>query len=180
MSPETQDFFSKVFVRKLDDTSPQNTRLRRSFFFVRELNNTSPQNTRLRSKIPLKELSNTPPQNTRLQRKCFLFFFWFAQNPAPAFLYALRKKKNESPKKKKTKVRKKNNESPKKNTSALSPLRVQNIGNRSDIINMSTKRSFYLRLLRGTIVNRTYGIHKNLYISLFLLRIFGPVNYGPP
>ena len=29
-------------------------------------------------------------------------------------------------------------------------------------------------------VNRAYGIHKNLYISLFLLAIFGPINYGPP
>ena len=32
----------------------------------------------------------------------------------------------------------------------------------------------------GTIVDRTYGIHKNLYIYLFLLRIFGPIYYGPP
>ena len=38
----------------------------------------------------------------------------------------------------------------------------------------------YCILLRGTIVNRTYGIHKTLYIYLFLLTIFGPVNYGPP
>ena len=29
-------------------------------------------------------------------------------------------------------------------------------------------------------MNRTYGIHKNLYTYLFLLTIFGPVNYGPP
>ena len=35
-------------------------------------------------------------------------------------------------------------------------------------------------LLRGTIVNRTYVLHKNLYISPFLLTIFGPINYGPP
>ena len=35
-------------------------------------------------------------------------------------------------------------------------------------------------LLRGTILNRTYGLHKNLYISLFLLTIFGPIYYGPP
>ena len=35
-------------------------------------------------------------------------------------------------------------------------------------------------LLRGTIVNRTYGLHKNLYIDLFLLTIFGPIYYGPP
>ena len=35
-------------------------------------------------------------------------------------------------------------------------------------------------LLRGTIVNRAYGTHKNLYISLFLLAIFGPIYYDPP
>ena len=35
-------------------------------------------------------------------------------------------------------------------------------------------------ILRGTIVNRTYGTHKNLYISLFFPTIFGPINYGPP
>ena len=35
-------------------------------------------------------------------------------------------------------------------------------------------------LLRGAIVNRTYDTHKNLYVSPFLLTIFGPVNYGPP
>ena len=32
--------------------------------------------------------------------------------------------------------------------------------------------------LQGTIVNRTYGTHKNLAISLFLLTIFGPIYYG--
>ena len=37
-----------------------------------------------------------------------------------------------------------------------------------------------LLILRGTIVNRTYGIHKYLYISPFLLTIFGPINYVPP
>ena len=35
-------------------------------------------------------------------------------------------------------------------------------------------------LLRGTLVNRTYGVHKKLYIQPFLLTIFGPINYGPP
>ena len=35
-------------------------------------------------------------------------------------------------------------------------------------------------LLRGTILNRTYGPYKNQYISLFLLTIFGPIHYGPP
>ena len=35
-------------------------------------------------------------------------------------------------------------------------------------------------LLRGTILNRTYGTHKTLYISLFLLKIFGSIYYGPP
>ena len=39
---------------------------------------------------------------------------------------------------------------------------------------------YHTLLLRGTIVNRTYCRHKNLYISLFLLTIFGPINYGPP
>ena len=35
-------------------------------------------------------------------------------------------------------------------------------------------------LLRGTILNRTYGAHKNLYISVFLLTVLGPIQYGPP
>ena len=35
-------------------------------------------------------------------------------------------------------------------------------------------------LLRGTRVNRTYGTHKNPYLHLFLLTIFGPIYYGPP
>ena len=35
-------------------------------------------------------------------------------------------------------------------------------------------------LLRGGILNRTHGMHKTLCICLFLLTIFGPVNYGPP
>ena len=37
-----------------------------------------------------------------------------------------------------------------------------------------------VELLRGTIVNRTYGTHKDLYISPFLPSIFGPIYYGPP
>ena len=36
-----------------------------------------------------------------------------------------------------------------------------------------------LLLLRGTIVNRTYGTHKNLYISLFLPTICGHIYYVP-
>ena len=35
-------------------------------------------------------------------------------------------------------------------------------------------------VLRGTIVNRTYGTDKNLYVEAFLPTIFSPVNYGPP
>ena len=35
-------------------------------------------------------------------------------------------------------------------------------------------------LLRGAIVNRTHDIHKNLYNTLLLLSIFGPIYYGPP
>ena len=34
-------------------------------------------------------------------------------------------------------------------------------------------------ILRGTILNRTYGRHKNLHISLFLPTRFGPIYYGP-
>ena len=37
-----------------------------------------------------------------------------------------------------------------------------------------------LRLMRGTIANRTYGMHNNLYIKPFLLTVFGPINYAPP
>ena len=32
----------------------------------------------------------------------------------------------------------------------------------------------------GAILNRTYGINKNLYIYLFLLTMFGSIYYGPP
>ena len=35
-------------------------------------------------------------------------------------------------------------------------------------------------LIRGTIVNRTYGAHKNLHISLFFVTVFGSIYYGPP
>ena len=35
-------------------------------------------------------------------------------------------------------------------------------------------------LLRGGIVNRTYDRYKNLYISLFLQAIFGPIYNGFP
>ena len=35
-------------------------------------------------------------------------------------------------------------------------------------------------LLRGTVLSRTYGTHKHLYISLFFLSIFGHVYYCPP
>ena len=34
--------------------------------------------------------------------------------------------------------------------------------------------------LRRTIVSRTYGINKNLYIYPNLQTILGPINYGPP
>ena len=37
-----------------------------------------------------------------------------------------------------------------------------------------------LLILRGALVNRTCGIHKKLYIKLFLPTIFGPINYGSP
>ena len=37
-----------------------------------------------------------------------------------------------------------------------------------------------LVLLRGTLVNRTYGGQKKLHIHLFLPTIFGPIYYRPP
>ena len=37
-----------------------------------------------------------------------------------------------------------------------------------------------LLLLLGAMVNRTYGTHKNLYIYVLLLTVFGPIYYGPP
>ena len=43
----------------------------------------------------------------------------------------------------------------------------------------SSAGSLYITL-RRTVVNRTYGTHKNLCIYLFLLTKFGPINYGPP
>ena len=43
-----------------------------------------------------------------------------------------------------------------------------------------TRRATPNRLLfRGGVLNRTYGTHKNLYISLFILPLFGPLYYGP-
>ena len=36
-------------------------------------------------------------------------------------------------------------------------------------------------ILRGpTILNRTYGVDKKLYISIFLPTLFGPIYYGLP
>ena len=40
--------------------------------------------------------------------------------------------------------------------------------------------TLHVILLRGAIVNRTYGTLKNLYIPLFLVRRFGPIYYDPP
>lgn len=37
----------------------------------------------------------------------------------------------------------------------------------------------YIYYYGGGIVNRTRGAHKNLYIYVFLLRIFGPIYYVP-
>ena len=35
-------------------------------------------------------------------------------------------------------------------------------------------------LMPGNVVNRIYGAHKNIYIYIILLSIFGPIYYGPP
>ena len=47
-------------------------------------------------------------------------------------------------------------------------------------IQLRSLEDFWRLLLRGTIVNRTYRIDKNLYIQQLLLTIFGPIYYGPP
>ena len=48
------------------------------------------------------------------------------------------------------------------------------------IQNCHVQRTRYRVVLRGTILNRTYDAHKNLYISIFLRIIFGPIYYTPP
>ena len=45
---------------------------------------------------------------------------------------------------------------------------------------IKNNKSYEVHLLRGTILNRTYGTHKKLYTSLFLPTIFGSIYYGPP
>ena len=42
------------------------------------------------------------------------------------------------------------------------------------------KRQLALLVFRGALVNRTYGLHTNLYIYIFFLTIFGRIYYGPP
>ena len=41
-------------------------------------------------------------------------------------------------------------------------------------------KQYQVGLLPGTVVNRTYGALKNLYIHLVFLKIVGPIYYGPP
>ena len=58
------------------------------------------------------------------------------------------------------------------------------------VCHTSIARTTYKRVLYGVvlyvsrvdhiIVNKTYGTHKNLYIYLLLLTIFGPIYYFPP
>ena len=43
-----------------------------------------------------------------------------------------------------------------------------------------TTNNYEYYYLRGTLVNRTYGEHKNLYIHVCLLTICGPIYYRPP
>ena len=65
----------------------------------------------------------------------------------------------------------------------LSNLSVDNLDDVSvDDLLIDDLLYLYTRydLLRGTIVNRTYGRYKNLYIYLFLLTIYGPIYCGPP
>ena len=39
---------------------------------------------------------------------------------------------------------------------------------------------YRIYLSQRAILNRTYGAHENLYSSLFLQTIFGPINNAPP
>ena len=43
-----------------------------------------------------------------------------------------------------------------------------------------TKNAYNIILLRGTILNRTYGPYKNVYVLIFLPTIVGPIYYVPP
>ena len=61
------------------------------------------------------------------------------------------------------------------NTTSVLPHLPGTILNRTYGLNKKIYISVFL-LLRGTLVNRSYGVHKNLYIKPFLLTIFGPVN----
>ena len=49
-----------------------------------------------------------------------------------------------------------------------------------DVAHKPQENNAVLVLLRRTILNGTYGTHKNLHFSLFLLTVFGPIYYGPP
>ena len=53
---------------------------------------------------------------------------------------------------------------------------------RLEVDSASTAAVIVVQILRGTIVNRTYGTHQKLDIDLFLLLItvFGPIYYGLP
>ena len=58
--------------------------------------------------------------------------------------------------------------------------RVEGVGySKHDIITSVEVVLVLCLLLRGAIVIRTHRIHKNLYITLFLLIIFGPYYYVP-
>ena len=46
-------------------------------------------------------------------------------------------------------------------------------------VSMTTQR-YSTDILRGGIVNRTYGTHKNIHIFIFLLKKIDPLYYGPP
>ena len=50
----------------------------------------------------------------------------------------------------------------------------------SESVRLMVQVRYDSMLLPGAIVNRAYGIHKNLYIPLFLLTLFGPIYYDPP
>ena len=54
------------------------------------------------------------------------------------------------------------------------------ISGQSGISFFPSRKLSTLPIIPGTILNRTYGTQKNLYISLFLPTISGPIYYDPP
>ena len=60
------------------------------------------------------------------------------------------------------------------------PDQLSSLGEELPVTMKKLRGYSVLGLLRGAIVDRTYGAHKNLCIYFFLPTMFGPIYYGPP